>query len=209
MDKKTIIIIASLVLVGVLIIGVSEYTQSKKNNINEITTSEFTTIDNNRKTSTTSVANSSEKHESSVYNNKNLKTNYNDLFRTYSLNKISIAFNPDGYYNIFDEQGNSFTGKFNACLINDALKKEYIKESELRKRGLIYKEIQPQNLYYIRCSYDTHVFGDNQEYYSFDIMREQYFEFLVYFKAEKNTTKYAINNIDDKLLSIDMRKPYF
>lgn len=197
---------AILILLAAIIIGVSEYKQNSKSNSD--ITQEFTTIDNNETTSnileTTSSISSTKQ-----YNGK-LKTNFTDLFRDYSFDSLSIVLNPDGYYLITDDAGiNSLSGKFEAFTCSDALDKKILTKKELSKIGIACNDYQIENIYYIRANYESHIYGNNQEFYSFDIFKPQYYEFVICFREDDNSYLYAINNIDNKLSTTNIAKPCF
>ena len=211
----------SLIIIAGIIIGVSEY---KQNNINtENTTQEFTTVDNNETTTreklTTEPVDITESDSTTELTDVNQIdidsygipiTTFNDIFRTFQVDSLNVTFNPDGYYIIEDQESvNSLSGRYQAYNCDDAIKKEYISKKDMSSVGLKYEEIVPNNLYYIRASYETHIYSGNQEFYSFDILRPQYFEFLIYFRADESNVVYAINNIDNKLSQLDISKPIF
>ena len=200
---------AVLIVFAVIIIGVSEYKQNST--INTETTKEFTTVNNNETPSDISnVSESTSISTQKKHYNGDLKTNFTDLFREYSLNSLNITLNPDGYYLISDNSGiNSLSGRYEAFTCNEAIEKDFLTKKNLSKIGIIYNDTKVENIYYIRANYENHVYEGNQEFYSFDIFKPQYYEFVICFREDNNAYYYAINNIDNKLSSIDITKPCF
>lgn len=135
------------------------------------------------------------------------------IYKIYEGDDFYLQLNKDNTYIFLSKDNESyFSGDF--LQIRGSNVYDSVSKLELLSYGLNYKKINPNNLFYVKAFYDSHVYGSENEQFYDDVHNpdKEYFEFLIYFRENKNEQEKSvivavkhINNDD----SFQINKGYF